>query len=54
MEYRVISESKIADLVREVNDAIKEGWKPQGGVSVTKGLAPLLGQAFVWAQAMVK
>jgi hypothetical protein len=54
MEYRVISESKMADLVKEVNNAIKEGWKPQGGVSVTKGLAPLLGAAFVWAQAMVK
>jgi hypothetical protein len=54
MEYRVISESKMADLVKEVNNAIKQGWKLQGGVSVTKGLAPLLGQAFVWAQAMVK
>ena len=54
MEYRVINESKMTDLVREVNNAIKEGWKPQGGVSVTKGLAPLLGAAFVWAQAMVK
>jgi len=54
MEYRVINESKMADLVKEVNNSIKEGWKPQGGVSVTKGLAPLLGAAFVWAQAMVK
>jgi Domain of unknown function (DUF1737) len=54
MEYRVISESKMADLVKEVNNAIKEGWKPQGGVSVTKGHAPVLGQAFVWAQAMIK
>jgi hypothetical protein len=31
MEYRVINESKITDLVKEVNKAIKEGWKPQGG-----------------------
>jgi hypothetical protein len=54
MEYRVINESKMTDLVKEVNNAMKEGWKPQGGVSVTKGLAPLLGSAFVWAQAMVK
>ena len=54
MEYRVISESTRQDLFKEVNSAIKEGWKPQGGVSVTKGWAPPLGQAFVWAQAMVK
>jgi len=54
MEYRVINESTMKDLVKEVNNAIKEGWRPQCGVSVTKGLAPLLGSAFVWAQAMVK
>ena len=53
MEYRVINDSKMTDLVKEVNNAIKEGWKPQGGVSVTKGLAPIR-QAFIWAQAMVK
>jgi hypothetical protein len=54
MEYRVISESSMNDLVKEVNNAIKEGWKPQGGISVTKGHAPLLGQAFAWAQATVR
>ena len=55
MEYRVINESKMTDLVREVNNAIKEGWKPQGGVSVTKkGLFPLQAQPVLWAQAMVR
>jgi len=53
MEYRVINESTMKDWVKEVNNAIKEGWKPQGGVSVTKGLPPIR-QAFLWAQAMVK
>jgi len=55
MEYRVINESKMTDLVKEVNNAIKEGWKPQGGVSVAKkGLLPILFPAIVWAQAMVR
>jgi hypothetical protein len=54
MEYRVISESTMKDLVKEVNNAIKEGWRPQGGVSVTKGLFPLFVPPTLWAQAMVK
>jgi Domain of unknown function (DUF1737) len=55
MEYRVINEGKMTDLVKEVNNAIKEGWKPQGGVSVTKkGLFPLQAQPVLWAQAMVR
>ena len=54
IEYRIINAGSEAELAREVNNTIKEGWKPQGGVSVTKGLAPLLGHAFVWGQAMVK
>ena len=54
MEYRVISESTMKDLAKEVNDAIKEGWRPQGGVSVTKGLFPILAPPMLWAQAMVK
>jgi hypothetical protein len=43
------------DLVKEVNKAIKDGWKPQGGVSlVVKRYIPLLWPPIVWAQAMVK
>jgi hypothetical protein len=55
MEYRVINESKMTDLVKEVNNAIKEGWRPQGGVSlVVKRYIPVLRPPIVWAQAMVK
>ena len=54
MEYRVISESKMKDLVREVNDAIKEGWRPQGGVSVAKSLFPIFFPSLLWAQAVVR
>jgi hypothetical protein len=54
MGYRIIKKGSEVELARDVNDSIKEGWRPQGGVSVTKCLAPLLGRAFVWAQAMVR
>ena len=55
MEYRVINESTMKDLVKEVNNAIKEGWKPQGGVSlVVKRYIPFLFPPIVWAQAMVR
>jgi len=54
MEYRIIKRGSEVELATEVNNAAKEGWRPQGGVSVTRGLAPVLGQAFLWAQAMVR
>jgi len=34
MEYSVIKESELENLIDDVNKAIKEGWRPQGGVSV--------------------
>ena len=54
MEYRVISESTMKDLAKEVNDAIKEGWRPQGGVSVAKSLFPIFFPSLLWAQAVVR
>lgn len=32
MKYKIIEESYTVDLEREVNKAIKQGWKPIGGV----------------------
>lgn len=32
MKYKLIEESYPVDLEREVNVAIKQGWKPVGGV----------------------
>jgi hypothetical protein len=44
MEYRVISASfsfsankALEQLVREVNEAIRLGWEPMGGVMVMQG-----------------
>jgi hypothetical protein len=32
MEYSVIKESELGNLIDDVNKAIKQGWKPQGGI----------------------
>ena len=33
MEYRIIGGTKIADLEKKVNEAMKEGWKPYGSLA---------------------
>lgn len=35
MEYTIISANTLDELIREVNQYIKAGWRPQGGVSVS-------------------
>jgi hypothetical protein len=49
MEYDVIKDYELADMVKKVNKAIKEGWKLQGGVCVDS-----FNVRFTWAQAMVR
>ncbi len=54
MEYRIVGRGSADELARDVNNAIKEGWRPQGGVShMVTGLIPFA-QSMVWAQAMVR
>jgi len=49
MEYDVINGHTLDDLRYDVNQAIKKGWRPQGGVCIwTKDSVTL------WTQAMVK
>lgn len=48
MEYDVISESDIKTLIKTVNDMIRKGWKPQGGIQQSSQ-----GERF-YMQAMVK
>jgi len=48
-EYRLICHPDPAEFVRYVNEAIKDGWQPIGGVSLTLGNG---GKGF--AQALVK
>ena len=55
MEYRIIKRGSEVELARDVNNAVKEGWRPQGGVShAARGLLPLIALPIVWAQAMVR
>lgn len=56
MEYKIAHGTSILLLTNSVQSLIKEGWKPQGGISVT-----LLNEKdtqeenkYVFAQAMIK
>ena len=47
MEYDIIHANfSLKNLIKKVNKAIKEGWRPQGGVCVDIG--------YGWAQAMTR
>jgi hypothetical protein len=37
MEYRVVNTITYKGLVQEVNNLIKDGWIPQGGVNLAEG-----------------
>lgn len=37
MEYTVIEDFELEQLIKHVNEHIKEGWKPLGGVVVSQG-----------------
>jgi hypothetical protein len=50
MEYNVINGHTLDDLRYDVNQAIKKGWRPQGGVCVYC----YHDEKPAWVQAMVK
>lgn len=53
MQYSVIHEEAPGTLIRRVNEAIKEGWIPQGGITIAcTGTLEIF--RVVWAQAMIK
>jgi len=48
MEYRAISSTYAVDLNKEVNAALKDGWKLEGGLQLTGTReAPLFAQLIV-------
>lgn len=58
MEYGIIAKSIVDDpgltqFINEVNQAIRQGWEPIGGVSMVSGAAGNLGFTTV-CQAMVR
>ena len=48
MVYKVIREKSLLALEMEVNDALKGGWRPQGGIFLQK----LIDGGFWFMQAM--
>jgi len=46
MEYSVIKTNLLKSLIKKVNEAIKEGWRPLGGVCLDVG--------YGFAQAMTR
>ncbi len=55
MEYRIVKRGSEVELATDVNNAAKEGWRPQGGVShVVRRFFPLLWPPIFRAQAMVR
>jgi hypothetical protein len=53
-DYKVIAHNDQAELSQLVTDAIKEGWQPQGGISVPVFVNTLNQEMIFFAQAMVK
>jgi hypothetical protein len=53
-EYKVLVHSDQTELIQLVNDAIKDGWQPQGGVSVPLFINSLGQETVFFAQAMIK
>lgn len=49
MQYKVIVQLSAEDLVKAVNKAIADGWKPQGGVCLS-----VSERNIGYAQAMIK
>jgi hypothetical protein len=50
MEYTVLEWDELATLIRKVNEHLKDGWKCQGGIAITR-----IYSGGVWyAQAMIK
>jgi len=50
MNYKIVEEQSRYKLINSVETAIRDGWKPQGGVSFQHHG----GYKETWAQAMIK
>lgn len=53
LEYSIVIDESADEVVNLVNEALKEGWQLQGGLSVTVA-ANTRGTFFLFGQAMVK
>lgn len=53
LEYSIVIDESADEVVNLVNEALREGWQLQGGLSVTVA-ANTQGTFFLFGQAMVK
>lgn len=49
LEYLLVRADSASDLMMKVQATIRDGWKPQGGVTVSQGWT-----RDIWAQAIVR
>ncbi|RZD52338.1 MAG: hypothetical protein CXT64_05070 [Methanobacteriota archaeon] len=56
MEYKILAGAEMPKLAKKVNEAIEQGWRPQGGLVVINDYRGfrLEGYSSRCAQAMVK
>jgi hypothetical protein len=54
MDYVILLARDPSSLASQVNDLIKRGWQPQGGVAASEVHEEGTAAATQWAQAMVK
>jgi hypothetical protein len=56
--YKIVVAMTRTELVKQVNNAMLEGWIPQGGIAVHSSPTTLTGDpinhSWTWAQAMVR
>ena len=53
-EYEVVWASNPAQLSKIVNDQIKKGWQPLGGIAIALNDGTNAGSGFTYCQALVK
>ncbi len=54
-EYTILVASDASTLSSQVNNLLKNDWKPQGGIAISEILDPESGEiSEQWAQAMIK
>lgn len=54
-DYTILVAGDASTLSSQVNNLLKNDWKPQGGIAISEILDPETGQVSVqWAQAMIK
>ena len=51
MEYTILSDYGVQDLIKQVKSLIDQGWEPLGGISISVAGDGYLGKFF---QAMIK